>query len=251
MKRDARTLERALKVGEDEAIAKARSRLVTRLDGVADELRRGSSGPLAAIAPMSEVGLEPDESRIVRRIFLDEALEHLEGITTRLAAFEAGPLDAATLGAILRATHTLKGAAATVGLRDAGDAAHRLEGAFAALQAGRIGPTPRVLEKLGSAIDALRTVIEAGVELRRPRGRRVPQRHHVTAGLLHEDLGELGVDAHVADPELICRRAASYRSRGSSDGTIAPRASRSSWPASSRASSVVTSSIRSTAIAIR
>jgi chemotaxis protein histidine kinase CheA len=80
-----------------------------------------------------DLDFEADELAMLRQLFRDEAHDALEAVTTRiLAAGSAAPPPDA-LAEMMRVTHTLKGAAGTVGLGSMVELAHRLESAFAAV----------------------------------------------------------------------------------------------------------------------
>jgi chemotaxis protein histidine kinase CheA len=80
-----------------------------------------------------DLDFEADELAMLRQLFRDEAHDALEAVTRRILAGgpAAPPPDA--LAEMMRVTHTLKGAAGTVGLTAMVDLAHRLESAFAAI----------------------------------------------------------------------------------------------------------------------
>jgi len=90
---------------------------------------------------MSETDLDfdPDELAMLRALFRTEAHDALEAVTARVLAGGSARPNAETITEMMRVTHTLKGAAGTVGLDVMVDLSHRLESAFAAL--GR-EPTP-------------------------------------------------------------------------------------------------------------
>ena len=80
-----------------------------------------------------DLDFEADELAMLRQLFRDEAHDALEAVTRRiLAAGSAAPPPDA-LAEMMRVTHTLKGAAGTVGLAAMVELSHRLEGAFAAV----------------------------------------------------------------------------------------------------------------------
>src|SRR5439155_1220643 len=60
----------------------------------------------------------------LREVFLAEAEEHLATINRAVLAIEADPADAAALGELRRAVHTLKGASGAVGLDAIADFCH-------------------------------------------------------------------------------------------------------------------------------
>ncbi|HEU4616200.1 MAG TPA: Hpt domain-containing protein, partial [Kofleriaceae bacterium] len=85
----------------------------------------------------SDLDFDPEELAMLRQLFRSEAHDALEAVTARVLATGSTKPTSETLTEMMRVTHTLKGAAGTVGLDEMVDLAHRLESAFAAL--GRDG----------------------------------------------------------------------------------------------------------------
>ena len=80
-----------------------------------------------------DLDFEADELVMLRQLFRDEAHDALEAVTTRILAAGSAPPQPDALAEMMRVTHTIKGAAGTVGLAAMVDLAHRLESAFAAV----------------------------------------------------------------------------------------------------------------------
>ncbi len=85
----------------------------------------------------TDLDFDPEELAMLRQLFRTEAHDALESVTARVLAGGSARPSAETLTEMMRVTHTLKGAAGTVGLDVMVDLTHRLESAFAAL--GREG----------------------------------------------------------------------------------------------------------------
>ena len=98
----------------------------------------------------------------VLEYFLPEATEHLDAMTTALLAIEGGARDEDTLATVFRATHTLKGAAYTVGCAPIGDATHQIEDLLGAVRDDRLPVTPAVTEALFAGAAAIKQVLQAG-----------------------------------------------------------------------------------------
>jgi chemotaxis protein histidine kinase CheA len=96
------------------------------------------------------------EYQALRVLFRDESQEALDQVTRMLLRAPAQPMDVAALNQILRATHSLKGTAGTVGLRAFADAAHRFEGVVEKLRAGVLPWTDDTRDALVEIIDCLR-----------------------------------------------------------------------------------------------
>ena len=106
---------------------------------------------------------DADELAMLRQLFRDEAHEALEVITARaLAAAGAPPGDA--LGEMMRLTHTLKGAAGTVGMNVVVDLAHRLESALAQIQSGAVAWNAAAGDRIVEIADGLRAVVDRAAE---------------------------------------------------------------------------------------
>jgi chemotaxis protein histidine kinase CheA len=80
-----------------------------------------------------DLDFDPDELAMLRQLFRSEAHDALEAVTSRVLASGSAKPTQDTLNEMMRVTHTLKGAAGTVGLTVMVDLAHRLESAFAAI----------------------------------------------------------------------------------------------------------------------
>lgn len=109
---------------------------------------------------MSDTGLDPDDLRMLQTLLRDEAhesLEHVAGIL--LAAPDGGPGEH-DVDELLRQTHSLKGAAGTVGLASIAKAAHALEEQFAMLRAKTGAWSGARRDALVAAVDALRTLVD-------------------------------------------------------------------------------------------
>lgn len=74
---------------------------------------------------------------MLRQLFRDEAHEALERVTALAQGAGGGDPGADALHAMMRITHTLKGAAGTVGVDGVVELSHRLEGALAAVRTGQ------------------------------------------------------------------------------------------------------------------
>lgn len=83
------------------------------------------------------VDFDAEELAMLRQLFRDEVHEALEQVTQLAQAAGGGDPGADAIHAMMRITHTLKGAAGTVGVDEVGELTHRLEGALAAIRAGQ------------------------------------------------------------------------------------------------------------------
>ncbi len=127
----------------------------------------------------TDTGFDADESAMLKSFFRDEAHDYLENITRRLLHASRATLDAAAIAEMLRATHTLKGSAATVGLHEIAEAAHALEDSFAGLRSNPSIWSAAIADVAVEVVDTLRSIVDSDNE-------------HATAGLLMKFREQLG-----------------------------------------------------------
>lgn len=100
-------------------------------------------------------------------IFADEAEDHVRAINRGLLALEeagSAPSDE-VLQELLRAAHSLKGAARAVNLPQVESLAHELEDLFADLQRPNAVPEPNVIQEAYGKVDALENQVRAATAL--------------------------------------------------------------------------------------
>ena len=103
---------------------------------------------------------DAETAAMLRGFFSEEAAEHLAAMEQTLARLEERPTDSTLVDALFRAAHTIKGAAATVGLGRISEAAHRLEDRFEEIRDRGEPATPARLSSLIRATDLLRAMVE-------------------------------------------------------------------------------------------
>ena len=81
--------------------------------------------------------------------------------TENMLALEQNPTDASRLGALMRAAHSLKGAARMVDLDAAVSVAHELEDIFVAAQEGSLMLLPKHVDVLLRGVDLLHRIAQA------------------------------------------------------------------------------------------
>jgi len=96
-------------------------------------------------------------------LFLAESREHLSACNQLLLDWERAPANAAPVGGLFRAVHTVKGMAATMGYARVTDLAHRTENLLDLLRRGSRPATDELLQLLFRARDALETAVELSV----------------------------------------------------------------------------------------
>jgi two-component system, chemotaxis family, sensor kinase CheA len=96
--------------------------------------------------------------------FQVELDEHLQTLNRGLLTIEEGVVQdqqAPIVADLLRAAHSLKGAARAVALREIETIAHRLEDILGAIQRGDVSPTRDLCSALFPAVDAMREAMSA------------------------------------------------------------------------------------------
>ncbi|HTL34229.1 MAG TPA: Hpt domain-containing protein, partial [Kofleriaceae bacterium] len=107
-----------------------------------------------------ELDFDPEELAMLRELFRGEAQDALETVTARVLAAGSTRPTTEVLTELMRVTHTLKGAAGTVGLTPMVDLAHRLESAFAGLGRDTVPWTPTTADQIVEITDGMRTYLE-------------------------------------------------------------------------------------------
>ena len=110
----------------------------------------------APARPMSRSWTRPSISA-----FLDEGRDSLRHLSAALLDLERDPGDAGTLAAIFRATHSLKGMSATVGLDAMADLTHRMEDVLAMVRDAGAATTRPLIDALFGCLDALEAMMDA------------------------------------------------------------------------------------------
>ncbi|HWW53725.1 MAG TPA: hybrid sensor histidine kinase/response regulator [Acidimicrobiales bacterium] len=104
---------------------------------------------------MSATGHE-DEFRL---LFAQEAEERLANLGRQLLELEQDASDPELIASIFREAHTLKGAAAVVGLEEVGVVAHAMEDLLEQLRAGERLATPALIDAVLAAVDGLEEML--------------------------------------------------------------------------------------------
>jgi len=97
----------------------------------------------------------------MRELFRIESEEHLQRIETGLLRLEQAPDDADALAEVFRETHSMKGAARMLGLREIESLAHAMEEIFARVSRSGTPLDPPLLDSLCKALDGLRRMAAA------------------------------------------------------------------------------------------
>ncbi len=99
----------------------------------------------------------------LRDLFAAEAAEILERMESGLLALERTPNERSLVESVFRQAHSLKGSAASLGLRAVESVAHHFEDALDGARHGRVPLTPERADQLYRALDALRGLVEEAV----------------------------------------------------------------------------------------
>jgi chemotaxis protein histidine kinase CheA len=170
---ELRLLARVSDLAEAESVAERLRELLTAGDHaevsrLADSLEACFSRerPLSPTKVPGAVPRElaPDEQQLLRGFFREEAREHLEAADECLRDLERGephPESAeAPVARLLRALHTLKGAAGTVGLPLVTQATHLVEDGVARARTKQGTIPPAALTRLQAGLRSLRALVE-------------------------------------------------------------------------------------------
>jgi chemosensory pili system protein ChpA (sensor histidine kinase/response regulator) len=107
-----------------------------------------------------ELDFDPEELAMLRQLFRSEAQDALEAVTARVLAVGSSAPSREALTEMMRATHTMKGAAGTVGLPAMVDLAHRLENVFAAFHVDPGMWRREIGELMVQVMDAMRGYLD-------------------------------------------------------------------------------------------
>src|SRR5882724_4259160 len=91
-------------------------------------------------------------------IFRMEVEAHAETLTKSLLALEQDPVQPKRLEELMRAAHSIKGAARIVGIEPAVRLAHAMEDAFVAAQKGNVRLSPEAVDRLLAGVDTLNQI---------------------------------------------------------------------------------------------
>jgi chemotaxis protein histidine kinase CheA/CheY-like chemotaxis protein len=139
-----------------------------------------------------DLDFDADELAMLRQLFRAEAHDALELVTTRVLATGTARPSPEALSEMMRVTHTLKGAAGTVGLDAMVDLSHRFESALAALGREPSPWSPTTADLIVEVTDGLRAYLDqlaadpASAEQRAQRVRQLIER--IATGRATRDL---------------------------------------------------------------
>ncbi|HEY3790058.1 MAG TPA: chemotaxis protein CheA, partial [Urbifossiella sp.] len=149
-------------------------------------------------------------------LFVEEVRAHAAALSAGLVEFEADAAKRALIEPLMRASHSIKGAARIVGIELAVQLAHVMEDAFVAAQAGRIHIDPAAIDHLLHGADIL-----AGLGQLADAGA-IPEweEHHRAAVARLEPLLQKLAAGHGEQPEAIPKEEPSLRSEDAASRPI-------------------------------
>jgi two-component system chemotaxis sensor kinase CheA len=89
------------------------------------------------------------------REFVQESEENITELNNALLELERNPDDEETMDRVFRMAHTLKGNCGAMGFDDASDLAHAIEDRLEDVRAGRLDPSPELMDTVFQGVDAL------------------------------------------------------------------------------------------------
>lgn len=113
--------------------------------------------PMGQDEPVLTLNLEQDRELLGE--FVNEALEHLQNIEQGILVLEEHPADAATLDAIFRAFHTVKGGSGFLNLTAMQSLAHELESLLDLTRQQKLAVTPAIIELILEGGDRLKRFV--------------------------------------------------------------------------------------------
>src|SRR6056297_60869 len=93
-------------------------------------------------------------------IFFDEAKEYIETLNNGILTLENNPQDKATIDAVFRAAHSLKGMAATMGFTNLTELTHKMENKLDQVRNGELEVRTEFVDLLFQALDNVQFLVE-------------------------------------------------------------------------------------------
>lgn len=114
-------------------------------------------------AVQADAPLNISENRELLNLFKADSEEQLQDIETGLLRLETNPSDTASIEAVCRSVHNLKGAAGTIEFKEVEKIAHTVEDLFGALKKGQKRLSSGTIDRIYFALDAIRKIIHAAM----------------------------------------------------------------------------------------
>lgn len=115
---------------------------------------------------MNHKAFSENEWNELLQCFLDESIEHLEGIEPLLLQLESAGEEAreALTNKVFRAAHSIKGSSGMFGFTNINNLSHKIESLLENLRSGKTKTTPELIDILLKGFDRLRTLVENASE---------------------------------------------------------------------------------------
>lgn len=115
---------------------------------------------------MNHKAFSENEWNELLQCFLDESIEHLEGIEPLLLQLESAGEKAREelTNKVFRAAHSIKGSSGMFGFTNINNLSHRIESLLENLRSGKVKTTPELIDILLKGFDRLRTLVENASE---------------------------------------------------------------------------------------
>ena len=95
-----------------------------------------------------------------RELFITESAEYLKSISQDLVVLEQNPANSESINNIFRATHSMKGMAASLGLDKLATLSHHMEDVLDGLRSAKLKVTPEMMNVLFSCLDIMQTLVD-------------------------------------------------------------------------------------------
>ncbi len=128
---------------------------------IASEETKAPAAPVEVELPVEEepdLPPDPEVAAEILEFFVPEVEEHLQAVTESLLHLEASP-NPEDVHRLFRAMHTIKGAAAQVGLHRIASVAHRAEDLLGRLRDGELSPNGSIVDVCLESIDILKKLL--------------------------------------------------------------------------------------------
>ncbi|MDF0553803.1 hybrid sensor histidine kinase/response regulator [Kamptonema sp. UHCC 0994] len=99
----------------------------------------------------------------LRNVFKTASEEHLQKLDDGFLYLDKYPSDSAKLEELLRETHSLKGDAGMLGVKDVSTLAHQMEHLLGSVKRGETAWIPEISDRLSQGLDALRKLVNEAV----------------------------------------------------------------------------------------
>ena len=103
------------------------------------------------------------EDQELRDVFKIASQEHLQKLDDGFLYLEQHPRDLAKLEELLRETHSLKGDAGMLGVKNVASLAHQIEHILGGIKRGETQLNPELSDRLSQGLEALRQLVNEAV----------------------------------------------------------------------------------------